>query len=210
MSTKEGGKRSHPILGRILFLVIGVAVACAGFFLLRAYGGSFVQYGSRMTSFDLHDIGVLVTQEGRYTAVQSISGARREFGITFPFTNKTYIYSMDGTVQAGIDFAKIELKEDPSRKKLTVSLPPAKVLALDPDRDSFTVYYESNNMFNALHLTDTNQAEKAAEEEIRAKAVEYGILEHATENAKTLVRAMLLQVYDGTEWTIEFETQKEE
>lgn len=209
MATKEGGRRAHPILGRLLFLIVCVAVGCAAFFLLRLYGGTVISYGSRMTSFDLHDIGVLVTQEGRYTAVQSISGARREFGITFPFTNKTYIYSMDGTVQAGIDFAEIELKEDPANKVVTVSLPPAKVLALDPDRDSFTVYYESNNMFNALHLKDTNEAEKAAEAEIRAKAVEYGILEHATENAKTLIRAMLLQVYDGTEWTIAFETQKE-
>jgi hypothetical protein len=66
-----------------------------------------------------------------------------------------------------MDFSRITLNEDRASKTLTVSLPPAKLLSVVPDRDSFTVYYEGKNMFNALHLEETNEAEKAAEAEIK-------------------------------------------
>ena len=34
---------------------------------------------SRMTEFNLRDIGELATQEGCYTAIQTITGSRKEF-----------------------------------------------------------------------------------------------------------------------------------
>ena len=209
MRSRAEERRRRPLLGLALILALGIAVGCAGAYFLQNYMSSRSAVSSRMTEFNLRDIGELATQEGCYTAIQTISGSRKEFGITFPFTNKSYIYSMDGTVKAGLDFSRIALEENALTKTLKVSMPPAKLLSVAPDRDSFTVYYESKNMFNALHLEETNQAEKAAEEEIKAKAIQYGILEHAEQNARTLVKAMLDQVYDA-EWTIEFEIREEE
>ncbi len=203
-------KKAHPRWDRILSLVLVVVLAYIILLIFQTATGKKNTYSSKVTELGFKNVGELVTQEGSYTAVQSIKGARKEFGITFPFTDKLYIYSMDGVVQAGVDFAQIEVKEDFQNKVLNVSLPPAKILAIDPDRDSFTVFYESNNMFNALHLEDTNEAERAAEKEIREKAENSGILEHATYNAKTLISAMLYQVYDQAEWKIAYEVQKEE
>ena len=210
MKSRSEGKRRLPLFRLILVLALCAAVGCAGAYLYQRFMGPTTTYSSRLTEFNLHDIGELATQEGCYTAIQTIQGSRKEFGITFPFTTKSYIYSMDGTVKAGLDFAAIRLEENALTKTLKVSMPPAKLLSIDPDRDSFTVYYESKNMFNALHLEETNAAEKAAEEEIKSKAIQYGILDHAAENARTLVKAMIYQVYDAGEWTVEFETREEE
>ena len=209
MRSREEGKRGRLGLRIISILLVGIVVGGVGAYVLRGYLGSRTTYTSQVTEFNLRDIGEFVTQEGCYTAIQTITSARREFGITFPFTTKNYIYSMDGVVKAGMDFSRITLNEDRASKTLTVSLPPAKLLSVVPDRDSFTVYYEGKNMFNALHLEETNEAEKAAEAEIKEKAIAYGILEHAGENAKTLVKAMLEPVYPAGEWTIRFDVQEE-
>ena len=208
MRSREEGRRGRLGLRIVSILLVGIALGGAGAFVLHRYMGSRTVYTSRVTEFNLRDIGELATQEGCYTAIQTITSSRKEFGITFPFTTKNYIYSMDGVVKAGLDFSLIALNEDAAARTLTVSMPPAKLLSVVPDRDSFQVYYEGKNMFNDLHLEETNEAEKAAEAESREKAVAYGILEHAQDNAETLVRAMLEPVYPAGEWTIRFEVQE--
>ncbi len=208
MRSRQEGRRGRLGLRIVSILLIGIALGGAGAFVLHRYMGSRTVYTSRVTEFNLRDIGELATQEGCYTAIQTITSSRTEFGITFPFTTKNYIYSMDGVVKAGLDFSLIALNEDAAARTLTVSMPPAKLLSVVPDRGSFQVYYEGKNMFNDLHLEETNEAEKAAEVEIREKAVAYGILEHAQDNAETLVRTMLEPVYPAGEWTIRCEIQE--
>ena len=208
MKSRQEGRRSRLGLRIVSILLIGIVLGGAGAFVLHRYMGSKTAYTSQVTEFNLRDIGELATQEGCYTAIQTITSSRREFGITFPFTTKNYIYSMDGVVKAGLDFSLIALNEDSASKTLTVSMPPAKLLSVVPDRDSFKVYYEGKNMFNDLHLEETNEAEKAAEAEIKEKAIAYGILEHAQDNAEILVRAMLEPVYPAGEWTIRFDIQE--
>ena len=159
-------------------------------------------YESKVTDFGLKNIGKLVTQEAYYTSVQTLSGSRVLLGITVPGTEKKYIYSYDGRVTAGIDFEKIDQEIDEENHTITVTLPEAEIFDVVPDLSSLTIYHEDDNFFNSLHLEEKNASDQEMEKELRAKALQYDILGHATENAKVLIRKFMSQTYDLNIWKI--------
>ena len=79
MRSREEGKRGRLGLRIISILLVGIVVGGVGAFLLRGYLGSRTTYTSQVTEFNLRDIGEFVTQEGCYTAIQTITGSRKEF-----------------------------------------------------------------------------------------------------------------------------------
>ena len=156
------------------------------------------------TGFALRDIGQLVTQEAFMTRVHSESDARTLFGITFPGTRRSLVFSYDVTVKAGVDFAKASLSADPEKKTVTVTLPSPRVLDATVDPESFRVYEETGNLFNRNTATDMNSAIGTMLREGREYAVERGLLENARANAETLVRGFLAQHYPSPEYTYVF------
>lgn len=79
MRSRAEGRRRRPLFGLALILVLGIAVGCAGAYFFQNYMRSGSTVSSRMTEFNLRDIGELATQEGCYTAIQTITGSRKEF-----------------------------------------------------------------------------------------------------------------------------------
>jgi len=138
-----------------------------------------------------------------------LGDSRIILGISIPFTERKYVYSLDGIVTAGIDFEKIKIQPDEASKTITIWLPQPEIFSITPDEDSFTIYHNGDNPFNGLHLEETNEARKEMEAEIREKALKYRILDHATENAKVLINAFLSQSIDLQDWTINYEMTKE-
>ena len=179
-------------------IVIGMVIAVL--LLGAAIGiGSRVFIGSRMTQFDLHAIGEMATQAGYYTNVEVIEDSKTLWKITLPFTSSKYIFSYDGIIKAGIDFADIKWSVNDVLKTIHVDLPDTKILTNEIDTDSLYVYDESRSIFSPLTVSDINDSLIALKIESEEKAIGNGILEEAEANAKVLIRGFLAGSYPDYE-----------
>ncbi len=193
----SGGKR------RIILLVVALLVVAA----LVVYLSSVVafQTQSNTTAFDLKNIGELATQSGFFTEVNVIDDAKKLFNWNIPFTTSKYIFSYDGVIKAGIDFAQIEWSADETNKTVNVRLPQSKVLSKELKEDSLEIYDERQSVFTPLTLTDIQQSRQEMLAELEQTAKENGLLEQASENAKVLITGFLGAKYSPAEYTYVFE-----
>lgn len=154
------------------------------------------------------NIGKLCTAEYHFTHVERVDSSREINGFTIPFTTATFIYSYDGTITAGIDFAEIRVEKDEGTKTISVTLPEAQIISSDVDEDSFELYDEKNNLFNPIRVTDVADSfadlKKAEEQE----AIEDGLLEKARSNARMLVENFLRGSYDVGKYEIKVEFEE--
>ena len=166
------------------------------------------QVESRNIAFGLKDMGELVTQAGYFTNVQSSTSTRQLFGLDIPFTTIKYIYSYDGVVKAGLDFAGIEVQVDDANRTVTVRLPEIEILDVNIDNDSLKIYDESQSIFTPLHISDVNEAQIELKEQVRQTAIDNGILEEAEKNARTIISGFLSGTMDLKNYTIQFEAKE--
>jgi len=178
---------------RRTFVTFGATMLLLGFIFIGI--GSWKTYtanSSRIVNLRMEDIGELSTQAAYFTNVQKISNSRDIFGITVPFTQNKYIYSYDGVIKAGIDFAKLTYAIDSNSKIITVNMPEAYITSISVDEDSLVIYDESKNIFTPLKLDDIQSSRKQMEIEAVEQAIANGLLLEAAENAKILINAFLL------------------
>lgn len=175
-----------------LILIAAAAVFLTGVVMLGAatYQRS-AAYRSRIVDLRMEAIGELSTQAAYFTNVQVISNSREIFGVTVPFTQSKYIYSYDGVIRAGVDFAGIDYTIDARRRTVTVSVPPARITAVSVDENSLEVYNEAQSIFTPLTLGDMQASRQQMELEAREQAIGNGLLESAAENARLLIHAFL-------------------
>ena len=91
------------------------------------------------------------------------------------------------------------------KKKITVSIPSAKILSYSVDSDSAEVLDEKSNVFNPISVTDKIDFDAKTEEAMKKRAIENGILKKAKENAEDIL-TRLIQSDSAEEngYTIEF------
>ena len=152
----------------------------------------------------LRDIGVLVTQEYYFTDVISFSSVKKLFRVEVPFTETSYLASYDGVVTAGIDFGKVAVVKDDTTWKIYVTLPPAEILNVDVDPETFELYSERTGLGNPLSVEDFNDSIVTLESSVRQKALDKGLLEKADENARAVVRNFIAGLVGTGPYTVEF------
>lgn len=158
-------------------------------------------------SAGLNDMGRLVTAEYYFTAVASASTQLAPIlGIKLGFTESSFLASYDGIITAGIDFSLIRVEKDEERGRVTVTMPPAAILNVDIDPDSFQLYSETTSIFTDITAEDYNNALLELEATEREKALARGILDNADENARKLVRSFIESLLDPAEYAVEFLT----
>ena len=158
-------------------------------------------------SAGLNDMGRLVTAEYYFTAVASASTQLAPIlGIKLGFTESSFLASYDGIITAGIDFSLIRVEKDEERGRVTVTMPPAAILNVDIDPDSFQLYSETTSIFTDITAEDYNNALLELEATEREKALARGILDNADENARKLVRSFIGSLLDPAEYAVEFVT----
>ena len=132
----------------------------------------------------IRDLGRLVTADQEFQVWLTYED--RPNWWPFPFWNNKIILFTEGSVQAGVDLDKLDDKDLVVRgTKIEIILPPPEFFGepnLDPDK---TVALEGSS-FNPFSMdwNDAFQAQREAEEAIRQKARETGLLEKARENAE--------------------------
>lgn len=150
----------------------------------------------------LRNMGFLVTQEYDCTGVLSNSKVKSILGINLPFTESSVLFSYDATVEAGIDFTRVTVEKDDSTHEITIRLPEAEVKSVSIDTDSFTLYEEKDGLGTKLTLTDFNDSLQQFEETVTAAALEKGLLDKATANAKAVVLNVVRSILQNASYRI--------
>ena len=197
----EKRRGAGPI--RLLTLLLIAAVAAAILFatgIIRLPGRS----SPRVEAFELKNIGELATQAGYFTIVQTIELSRKVL-ITIPGSTETYVFSYDGIVKAGMDFADIDVKVDDRAHQIRIRLPEIRILSVELDEDSFQQYSGGGNLLSQLTPAEVNEGREKVKEKARETAINNGILENARENAQVLIREFLSGGYDLNVYEIIYE-----
>lgn len=175
-------KKQIRILLFVVALIVGIALGVG-------IAQTRVAYSSRIVNLRMENIGELVTQAAYFTNVQVISDSREVFGITVPFTQSRYIFSYDGVIRAGVNFAEIEYSIDSENSTITVRVPKPYIMSTMIDEDSLEIYNESKNIFTPLTMSDLQESRQKLIEEAEMQAVANGLLVEAEVNARVIIES---------------------
>ena len=139
------------------------------------------------------EIGELATVTYCYTNVGTLDSTKQIKGIgwTVPFSKKTIVVSMDGSLKAGIDVNKVSIKTDEATKTITVTIPKATILSNELDETSLVVHVEDEKLFSNITLEDGSSVRSEIKSKAEAKAIEYGLLDEARNKAGDIIRNLI-------------------
>ena len=150
----------------------------------------------------LHEMGFLVTEEYLFKEVTTFESTKTYAWVLK--ANSKLVMGYEGTLLAGIDFSKIKVEKNNTTMKIRVTLPEPEILSCDLDLDSFQVYQEDVSKWNLISASDYNGSLIELENRATERALERGILEKATANAKLLVQNFIESLVGAGEFTILF------
>ena len=154
---------------------------------------------------DFSDDRTIVTLVYPYTDCERFTSSHQIDDWQVPFTEKAFTMKWSGTVTAGIDLDRVSIKVDKTGEKLIVSIPKADVIEVSTDKDSFKLLDEQNNIFNPISMHDLLKLDLNIEENIRAQAMENGLLTIAQQNARIYITDILRSSTEiGSYYEIEF------
>ena len=167
-----------------------VALSLGAILILLAVSCSAPRVDRTELEAGIRDLLQLRTYEQIYRAVGYISQERSV--LIFKTVDRQLLYAVNIRVQAGIDLSEgFTVEPDPGDPDtVTVSLPPARILAADADESSIRQYF-SHEHGGAVSLLDYGDQLAALKEQTIQDAVARGILTQARENAKKIVQYYL-------------------
>lgn len=100
-----------------------------------------------------------------------------------------------GEVIGGFDFSNLQTEDvQITNKNISLTLPPPQILVARLDSEKTQVYDRTQGVLSNGDKDLESQARAAAEESIRSSACESGILQQASDNARTQLTALLKTV----------------
>lgn len=150
----------------------------------------------------LANMGILITQEYYFTQVEKYT--KEKTILSFITTSSEFMYSYDGSVMAGVDFAGIKLETNENTRTITVEMPDSEIQAVTIDKDTFKIYSEKDSLWNPLKLEDYNISLVEFESAARQKALDSGILARSDEQAENIVREFIISLPNTAGYTVEF------
>ena len=165
-----------------------------------------------LINLEIQEIGELDTIEYMYTDAGKFFDAKELFGkeIPFSFTTKSFIAKWDGSIKAGVDVNKIVAEVDKHAKEIVIHIPKAEILSHELDDESFETLDEKDGLFNPIEIDDIRQFDSVSKEAMEKRAIENGILDKALENAKGIIRKLVMnEVIEKQGYKIAFEVIEE-
>lgn len=132
----------------------------------------------------------LALVQHNYTGVISYRDWLKIFNMNMPLTNKHFLLKYNGYIKAGVDFSRIKI-DVISPTDVHVSIPKPKILDTVIDENSIEVFNQSENAFNPIKIEDYKEALSREKNVMIRDAIEQGIYEQATEQAKLTLSALL-------------------
>ncbi|WP_262122091.1 DUF4230 domain-containing protein [Anaerococcus sp. Marseille-Q5996] len=134
----------------------------------------------------------LTTLKYHYKNIASFENSQQFQGMTIPFTKKSFLYTYEGEIHAGVDLEQAKININEEAKTINVTLPETKILSHDIDENSVMVYDEKNSIFNPLEMKDYSNFRKEEEAKVEKEAIDKGLLDEAKEQTLKAVKDILL------------------
>ena len=150
----------------------------------------------------------LITVKYNYTDADVFENYKQIRGWKIPGTTNKTIFTYDGVISVGIDFAQIGVQVDHDAQTITISLPEPSVIANEIDASSFQYYDVSNSVFNQTEVGDVTELIKVLKEKKEEKILANPeVLHQAEENAQTVMRSFLSASDLTKDYSVVFEDQ---
>lgn len=146
---------------------------------------------SEMVEESLKEAKELTTLKYHYKNIASYENSQEFYGFKIPFTNKRFLYTYEGTINAGVDLDQAEVNVNNDDKLITVSLPESKILSHEIDEDSVMMFDEKESVFNQLKLEDYSTFRAEEKSNVESQAIEKGLLEQAKDETKEAIEDIL-------------------
>lgn len=134
----------------------------------------------------------LTTLKYHYKNIASFENSQQFQGMTIPFTKKSFLYTYEGEIHAGVDLEQAKVNINEEAKTINVTLPETRILSHDIDENSVMVYDEKNSIFNPLEMKDYSNFRKEEEAKVEKEAIDKGLLDEAKEQTLKAVKDILL------------------
>lgn len=147
---------------------------------------------SEIVESALKEAKELTTLKYHYKNIASFENSQQFQGMTIPFTKKSFLYTYEGEIHAGVDLEQAKVNINEEAKTINVTLPETKILSHDIDENSVMVYDEKNSIFNPLEMKDYSNFRKEEEAKVEKEAIDKGLLDEAKEQTLKAVKDILL------------------
>ena len=175
----------YLLLGVLLCAVVGTVCWFAG----RGGVEETTELDAVVLENQLTGISELASVTYSYPNMAQFKNSSEFYGMTVPFTTKSFILTYDGVIKAGVDLSAAEVRV--SGTAVTVKLPEAAILSHEIDEDSVEVFDEKTSIFNPFTVEDMAAFQADQKQAMEAKALDKGLLTEAAEKAKISVEALL-------------------
>ena len=184
----------------IILIVVAVALIMGGVWLKTfLFGKSEPKITTDYITGKLDVASELTTAELTYNGLVTFQDG------SIPFlTKKGFTMKYTATVEAGIDFSKIEV--DVGGKTVKVTLPETEIQSVKVDPNSIDFYDESFALFNWKDNEDVSDAIARAEADIQANADMENLKKKSEEQTEKLIRGLLEGAIGERELIIEKKT----
>ena len=118
---------------------------------------------------EILSIGELATIEYNYKNVIIESDSRRIGDWDIPFTQKSYIITVEGTMKIGIDVSEIIVAANEETETVSITIPKAKILSHELHEDSLEVLEEKSGLFNRVKIADWAELATTQKKEMEDK-----------------------------------------
>ena len=140
---------------------------------------------------EINSIGELATIEYLYTDVGKFEDKKQFLNFNIPFTKSSFIAKWDGIIKAGVKIDQIIPEINDANKEIIVHMPKSVILSHEIKPESIETLDEKDGLFNRVKVDDVREFDKVTKEAMEERAIENGILDKATENAKEIIEKLV-------------------
>lgn len=143
-----------------------------------------------------------------YTSIMRFSDSNKFKGISIPLTGNSFIATIDGKINIGIDGEQVTFSEttdsDGKVTQVVLTVPHSQILDNYTIQNSLEIYDEKSNIFNPVKITDYNDLLIEAENQEKEKVLQSDILKKSDETIQYLLTSHFQAVY-GDKVEIKYE-----
>lgn len=157
---------------------------------------------------EIKEVSKYSAYEFNYTSILYYSEPNKVKSVKIPFTTTTYIATIDGTINIGIEGEYIdfstEKNNDGNITKIIVELPHSEILDNYTDSDTLKEYEYDKGAFNTLEPSEINKLRADAEKKEAEKIKKSDILQKTDERIEHLLKSNF-RAFLGEDVSVELE-----
>jgi len=180
-------KRNNTVL--ILILIVAIVLQGIWIYSIKnAEENTVITHSTVLES--IQSIGELNTLEMYFHDIVEFTENKTFRNIVIPFTTKSFIFTIEARVKAGVNLSNIEIVSlDWENKEVELRMPEYSITSIE--FISFNPFSENDALFNRIRNEDLFLALENFTSELETKAISLGILDKASESGVPLISQLV-------------------